>query len=78
MSTVAPLVLQPVTLREACAFIEEHHRHHEPPRGCLFCVGVAAHDVVVGIAVVGTKLCSLTGARVVEGGDSDSLPAVST
>jgi hypothetical protein len=43
----------PVTLREAVAFIEEHHRHHDPPRGCIFCVGVAANDVVVGVAVIG-------------------------
>lgn len=40
------LVLQPVTLREACAFIDEHHRHHDPPRGCLFCVGVSEGETV--------------------------------
>ena len=43
----------PITLREACAFIDAHHRHHDPPRGCVFCVGVAANDHVVGVAVVG-------------------------
>ena len=47
------LLLHPVTLREACAFIAAHHRHHEPPRGCLFCVGVASGDDVVGVVVVG-------------------------
>lgn len=47
------LVLMPITLREAAAFIEEHHRHHEPPRGCVFCVGVADGDRVVGVAVIG-------------------------
>jgi hypothetical protein len=57
-ATVA-LALHPVTLREACAFIAAHHRHHKPPRGCLFCVGVATLDLngdplgVVGVAVVG-------------------------
>lgn len=47
------LEVVPTTLREACAFIEEHHRHHGPPRGCRFCVAVAVGDQVVGVAVVG-------------------------
>ena len=45
--------LQPITLREANAFIERHHRHHRPPRGCLFCVAVSNEEEVVGVAVVG-------------------------
>ena len=53
------LVLMPVTLREACAFIEEHHRHHDPPRGCLFCVGVAENDHVVGVAVIGRPVARM-------------------
>jgi hypothetical protein len=36
--------LVPVTLREASAYIERHHRHHAPPRGCLFCVGVCVGE----------------------------------
>jgi hypothetical protein len=47
------LDLVPVTLREAAAFIAAHHRHHDPPRGCLFCVGVASEGAIVGVAVVG-------------------------
>jgi hypothetical protein len=54
------LVLIPLTLREAAAFIEAQHRHHDPPRGCIFCVGVAQRletgfvdDGLVGVAVVG-------------------------
>lgn len=43
----------PITLREACAFIVAHHRHHRPPRGCLFCVAAEADGKVIGVAVVG-------------------------
>lgn len=71
------LYLVPVTLREAHAFVAEHHRHHEPAQGGLFAVGVAAGGIVVGVAIVGrpvarrladdftaevTRLCT-TGAR---------------
>lgn len=34
------LLLQPITLREANAFVAEHHRHHPPARGCVCCVAV--------------------------------------
>lgn len=34
------LKLKPITFREACTFIELHHRHHDPPQGLKFCVGV--------------------------------------
>ena len=47
------LSLCPVSLREACAFVAQHHRHHEPPRGCLFCVAVQEHEAIVGVAIVG-------------------------
>src|SRR5262249_45822417 len=48
-----PLVLQPVTFREACAFVARHHGHHKPPRGWKFGVGVAGGDQLVGVAMVG-------------------------
>lgn len=47
------MILQPITFREACAFVEAQHRHHEPPRGCLFCLGVSEGGRVVGVAIVG-------------------------
>jgi hypothetical protein len=43
----------PLTFRQACAFIAEHHRHHRPPRGMRFAVGVALGDRLVGVATVG-------------------------
>lgn len=36
------LQLQPVTLREAMAFVLRYHRHHKPPRGGKFAIAVSA------------------------------------
>lgn len=47
------LQVTPVTLREANAFIAEHHRHHRPVRGCRFCLAVASDSRIVGVAIVG-------------------------
>ena len=47
------LYLAPVTLKEAFRFIRVHHRHHRPPQGGYFAVGVARQGDVVGVAVVG-------------------------
>jgi hypothetical protein len=50
---VSALVIVPVTFRQACTFIEAHHRHHRPPRGMKFALGVAHHGHLVGVATVG-------------------------
>jgi hypothetical protein len=47
------LELQPLTLREACAFVTGYHRHHKAPRGCLFCIGANDGQSVIGVAIVG-------------------------
>lgn len=47
------LELQPITLREACRYIEDHHRHHLPPQGMKFAIGVNNGCSVVGVIVVG-------------------------
>jgi hypothetical protein len=43
----------PVTFRQAHAFIATHHRHHRPPQGMKFTLGVAT---LVGVAVVGRPI----------------------
>lgn len=43
----------PVTFADACAFVAAHHRHHQPPVGHKFSLGVATGDVLVGVAMVG-------------------------
>lgn len=47
------LTIVPVTFRRACEFIATHHRHHRPPRGIKFAVGVTVDGELVGVATVG-------------------------
>lgn len=47
------LVLRPVSLREANAFVEKYHRHHKKTVGHKFSVGVEEDGELVGVAIVG-------------------------
>jgi hypothetical protein len=47
------LQICPVTLREASAFIERHHRHNKPPRGWKFGVSVRELGEIMGVATAG-------------------------
>ena len=47
------LVVVPVTLKEALAWVDRVHRHHKAPAGGLFAIAVAASDEIVGVAIVG-------------------------
>jgi len=47
------LHIVPVSFSDACEFVAAHHRHHEPPVGHKFSLGVADGDLLVGVAMVG-------------------------
>ena len=47
------LQLCPITLREANAFVEQHHRHHRPVTGHKFSIACATDGEIVGVAIVG-------------------------
>lgn len=49
----ARLALQPITLHEARAFVNSHHRHHRAPQGGLFAVAVGTAAAVCGVAIIG-------------------------
>lgn len=50
----ASLLLAPITLREARAFVARLHRHHAPPQGGIFAIAVADSACRVrGVAIVG-------------------------
>lgn len=53
------LTLQPITLREARAFVAAHHRHHRAPQGGLFAVGVGCEEAVVGVAIIGKPVARM-------------------
>ena len=48
------LRIVPITLRDAQAYVEQHHRHHGPPRGHLWSIGATDDSgQLVGVAIVG-------------------------
>ena len=47
------MLLQPITLRAANAYVEEYHRHHGPTRGWKFGIALSDNDKLVGVIIVG-------------------------
>lgn len=47
------LKLIPVDWKTACAFIYLNHRHHKPPQGWKFGIGVEKNEETVGVITVG-------------------------
>lgn len=47
------LQITPITLSEAQAFVEQHHRHHGKPVGHICSLAVSKGDKVVGVAIIG-------------------------
>lgn len=45
------LTVVPITFAEARAYVAQHHRHHPPPVGHKFSVGVAKDGEIVGVAI---------------------------
>jgi hypothetical protein len=43
----------PLSLREANAYVERHHRHSRPVRGMKFAIGAARGEELLGVAIVG-------------------------
>lgn len=50
---MSELLLVPTTLKEANAFVAEHHRHSNPTVGHKFSIGAAAGEELVGVAIAG-------------------------
>lgn len=54
------LRVSPITLREANAYIERHHRHHGPARGCIVVCAVSDETGEVrGVAIAGRPVARL-------------------
>ena len=47
------LKIVPITQSEAKAFVGQHHRHHNPSVGAVFCVAVADDERICGVAMAG-------------------------
>lgn len=50
---VTMLEICPMTLKEANAYVEQHHRHHGPVVGHKFSIGCSDGEKIVGVAIVG-------------------------
>ena len=48
-----PLELLPISLAEANAFVQQHHRHHRPVVGHKFSLAAVLDGQVVGVAIIG-------------------------
>lgn len=54
------LAVVPITLEEANAFVEQHHRHHKPVVGHKFSIAAAEGERVVGVVIVGRPVARRT------------------
>lgn len=45
--------LQPMTLKEAQSFVDQHHRHNVAPQGHKFSIGLSNGENVIGVVIVG-------------------------
>lgn len=59
MEPYPTLVVRPVTLRVAAAFVTKHHRHHAAPRIWRFGVGLECDGVLVAVGLAGTPVARL-------------------
>lgn len=54
------LRIVPIKFADACGFVQMWHRHHRPPVGCKFCIGIADQDDrLVGVAIVGRPVARM-------------------
>lgn len=53
------MTLTPITLREARAFVERHHRHHRKPQGGIFAIAASENEDVLGVVIVGRPVARL-------------------
>ena len=47
------LTIKPISFKDACKFVREHHRHHKPPQGWKFGMSAYLGNELVGVAMVG-------------------------
>lgn len=45
--------IRPITFRQACDFVNKHHRHHKPTVGCKFSLGLFDEGKLVGVEICG-------------------------
>lgn len=57
----------PITFRAACAFVAEHHRHHQKPAGMKYALGLESEGTLVGVLIASRPVArALDDGRTVE------------
>jgi hypothetical protein len=54
-----PLRVVPITLRDANAYVREHHRHHGTTVGHKFSVAVREEELLCGVAIAGRPVARM-------------------
>lgn len=54
------MMVTPINLDEANAFVSLHHRHHSPVPGAKFCIAVSEGETVHGVAIVGRPVARMS------------------
>lgn len=49
MKNSSHLEIVPITLKEANAYVDQHHRHHGPVVGHKFSIGCSNGEEIVGV-----------------------------
>lgn len=47
------MIIQPISLKDANAFVELHHRHNKKVTGCKFCISAIQDNNIIGVAICG-------------------------
>lgn len=57
------MIIRPITLRQAEAFVQEHHRHHKAPQGGLWALALLREkglgEELVGVAIAGRPVSAV-------------------
>lgn len=48
--------LKPISLKTACEFVSENHRHNLPPQGHKFSVALEQDGKLIGVVIVGRPI----------------------
>ena len=53
------MTVVPVTFKQACNFVKEHHRHNKSPVGHKFSIGLQCNGNIIGVAMAGRPVARM-------------------
>lgn len=53
------MTLRPISIRDACAFVDEVHRHLSAPQGAKFAIGISGGASLLGVVITGRPVARL-------------------